>query len=197
MRFAFDRSEDHQQVAKAEKEAFAAYDAARQNALATLADNEDYKAVVTLRDELSDRIVALQKVKGISPESIAPLAEEKLNYSRAASAMESKALANDPAVAQSRDRFVDAGAKLALAKSRFEDSLRYHPEVEMARVKVEDARVSAVTTAAYSRALVRVTERAIDYAYFINRRSGLGGYVGYDDGYYNKPYGYYGYGYGR
>jgi hypothetical protein len=200
MRFGFDRSESFQQAAKSEKEAFAAYEAARQKALAKLADDENYRAVTGLRDELGERIGAMQGVAGITPETLVPLAEEKLNYARAASAMEQQALANDPDVVQARDRFIEAGTKLAQTKNQFEDSMRYHPDVETARAKVGDAQVAAVTTAAYSRALVRVTEEAIDYAYFINRKPQRYGYAGYDygnTGYYGQPYGYYGYGYGR
>ena len=198
MRFMFDRSPEHREVAAEEKTAYEAYESARLAALAKLADNEDYKAVVALRDELGEQIFQLQNMKDVPPSAIVPLAEEKLHYARTASAMESQALAEDPAVKQAREQFVAAGSKLAETKLAFDDSLRYHPDVESARVQVEDARIEKVTTAAYSRALNRVTAAALDYAYFINRsnRPTVGYPVAYPD--YGYGYGstdYYGYGY--
>ncbi|HEV7299146.1 MAG TPA: hypothetical protein VGN72_07255 [Tepidisphaeraceae bacterium] len=200
MRFMFDRSPEFRAIAAEERTAYEEYESARLAALAKLVDNEDYKAVVKLRDELGEQIIQLQSVKDIPASSIVPLAEEKLNYARTASAMEAQALAEDPAVRQARDQFVAAGSKLADTKLAFDDSMRYHPDIEAARVKVEDARIEKVADAAYSRALNRVTAAALDYAYFINRsnRPTVGypaSYPGYGDDYgYND---YYGYGYRR
>lgn len=207
MRFTFDRSADYRAVANEEKAAFTAYQSARDAAMDKLAKDDNYRAVIELRDEMGDRIVALQKVKDITAADLVPLAEEKMNYSRTASAMEAKALAEDRDVTAARDRFVAAGAKLAQAKVTFDDSLRYHPDVEAARNNLADARVAVVTTAAYSTGLLKASHTALDYAYYLQRDRAIGGATGYgyDSGYgygryngnYGLPYRYYGYGYSK
>jgi hypothetical protein len=175
-----------------------AYQDARAAALARLEQDEDYKAVIALRDELGERLESLRQVKDIKPSDLVPLAEEKLNYARTASAMEAKALAEDSNVTAARDRFVAAGKKLATTKLAFEDSLRYHPDVEAARVRLDDARTNNVVAATYLRALMNSTETALDFAYYANRDVAYRGYNGYryaDD--YRYENSYYGWGYNR
>jgi hypothetical protein len=203
MRFMYSRSSDFKTVANDEKAAFAAYQSARDAALAKLADDASYQAVTQLRDELGERLEGMRAIKGVTPDMIAPLAQEKLNYARTASAMEAKALADDPKVAEARDRFVAAGTKLAQAKVEFDDSLRYHPDVEQARLALADARTGAVTSSAYVTGLLKASDVALDYAYFLHRYDrATVAYPAYYDGYgygsssyYGGPY--YGYRYGK
>jgi hypothetical protein len=206
MRFEFEHSSDQKELIAQEQDAFSAYQSARNAVLARLATDTDYQAVVELRDELDRRITDLQKIEGITPDSIAPLAEEKMNYARTASAMEAKALAQDPQVDAAREQFVAAGTRLAQARRDFDEQLHYHPAVEAARTNVADAKVAAATSAAYSNTLVRVSNVAMNYAYFLHRHSQPAViYSAYDGGYdygYNQtrtmiPYRYYGYGYSR
>ncbi len=204
MRFQFDRSTEFRTVADEEKVAYQAYQDARNTALSRLSQNADYRAVLELRDELGDRLESLRKVKGVKPDDLVPLAEERMNYSRTASAMESQALDEDTNVASTRDAFVAAGRKLATAKLNFEDSLRYHPDVEVARDRLADARTTNVVAATYNKRLIRAAATSIDYAYFINRDSARAyrGYTytnddyGYDHGY-GRDFQYYGWGYNR
>jgi hypothetical protein len=204
MRFQFEHSPDQKQLIGQEQSAFIAYQSARNAALAKLATDEDYKAVVELRDELGRRITDLRKIKGITPDSIAPVAEEKLNYARTASAMEAKALAEDASVTATRDRFVAAGSQLAQARRDFDEQLHYHPAVEAARTNLADAKVAAATTASYSDTLINVGNAALRYAYFLHRHdqpaviySAYNNGYGYDRLTTNMPYRYYGYGYSR
>lgn len=201
MRFLNDRAPSYRSVAGQEQASFQAYQNARNVALARLAQDEDYKAVVSLRDELSDRLETLRKVKDIRPSDLVPLAEEKMNYARAASAMEAKALAEDTDVTATRDQFVAAGKELATTKLAFEDSLRYHPDVESARGRLADARTTNVVTATYLQALLDSAEANLQFAYDMNRtggrsrspyRSVYNDYYGYD-----RNFEYRGWGYGR
>jgi hypothetical protein len=201
MRFMYSKSPDFKTLAGDEKTAFQNYQAARDAALARLANDPAYQAVTQLRDELGERLESMRAMKGVTPDMLAPLAQEKLNYSRTASAMEAKALADDPKVADARDTFVAAGTKLAQAKVEFDDTLRYHPDVEQARVALFDAKTNVVTQSAYVTGLLRTSEVALDYAYFLHRYDrGTVGYYPYNDyGYGSSYYGgpYYGYQYGR
>jgi len=197
MRFEETRSPEYRAVANDERDSYKVYQSARDAALAKLAQDEKYKAVVELRDELGARLDEMRQVKEITPEDLLPIAEERMNYSRTVSAMEAQALAADANVVAARDRFIAAGAKLADAKVNFDDSLRYHPAVETVRTNIADAKINVVTTAAYTKGLLKASEVAVDYAYYVQRQNRSPVYSTYDYGYgygNNKAYNYYGYG---
>jgi hypothetical protein len=186
LRHSFSRSTELNQAQAEERAAWAAFEAARDHALAQLENDETYKAAVELRNRTGAQIQEQRDQSTV--EHMLTMATVKLSFAASTSAMEAASIASDPQVQAARERLLAVGKHLAELNAQFDDAVRGSPQVVQARRQVEDAKIAALATdAAYIEA-TRVARTALDFSYHI-----------YDYPYpyvVNTPYYSTGYGYG-
>jgi hypothetical protein len=172
----FDASLEYRQALKEEKDAYDALTAARSKAFASLSSDNKYQRLLALRQDLSDRLDDMRARRALSQEEIIAMANLKMSYSTEMRSYEMNAMNNEPTVKQSQDRLVTAGARVSELRQHYSDSLRTSPEILMARRNLEDARIAKLTAEAYLHAAMENGSYALDYAYYLYRRPGNGGY---------------------
>lgn len=192
--FSFENTDDYRKSLAEEKRAYDAYNAERQKALQSILSDPKYKAAIDLRDETADRILhlraALGREKDIPREQLLALASQKLQYASDAHAMEVAALEKDPALQDARQKMVQASARVAELRARFDTLVRTNPQILMARRNLEDARVALITSEAYLNAAASAGFLATDYAYYRHRADYLRSYNSYGNDFWG-PYGRY------
>jgi hypothetical protein len=183
----FEGSNELSEARKTEKEAYAAYTLARRRALQSVLEDPKYRAIVSLRQDLSDQIDNKRAGRIIDDRSdrqlmadIVDMATLKMNYAADARAMEQLALETDSQTKEAQARHREAAARVAEMKGEFDDALRNDPDLLAARENLEDARIARLTAAAYLKGAAIAAEEALDFAYYLNRYNRYSG-AGYQD----------------
>jgi hypothetical protein len=185
--FTFEQSKEYQEAVAAEKRAYDAYIAERRHALESVVKDPKYLAALELRDKTADRIAALRAKHGELPRDImVELASLKLQFASDAHAMETEALDRDDALKSTRQRMVEANARVVALRATFDTSVRTNPRILQARRNLEDTRVALISSEAYLNASCVATALASDYSFYRHRWDGVAapqyGWAG--------PYGY-------
>lgn len=194
----FEGSNELREARKAEKDAYAAYTLARRRALQSVLEDPKYRAIVSLRQELSDQINNKRAGRVVDQRSdrqlmsdIVELATLKMTYASDARAMEQLALETDSQTREAQARHREAVARVSEMKGDFDEALRNDPDLLAARENLEDARIARLTAAAYLKGAAIAAEEALDFAWYLNRyhRYAGAGYQDYRDYYpYRFPY---------
>jgi hypothetical protein len=175
----FEHSKDYQDSITAQQQAYADYTAAREKALATLANDTQYTETLRLSDEMNSRLVARREDHNANHDELLALAQLKLQYASDARAIEIKAIESSADVRPAHDRMVSAGRKVVDMRAAFDDSLHDNAEIAQYRKHLEDARIAMITADAYGYAAAVAADAAYCYSIFLHRN---------DQGYY-APYG--------
>ena len=194
VQLSFEGTDDYRNATAEEKRAYDAYNAERQKALQSVLSDPKYKAAIDLRDETGDTILriraAVGKERDLPREQLLALASQKLQYASDAHAMEVAALEKDPALQDARQKMVQASARVAELRAKFDASIRNNPQILTARRNLEDARVGLITSEAYLNAAAAAGYLATDYAYYRHRADYLRSYNSYGNDFWG-PYGRY------
>lgn len=183
----FEHSKAYLDAQAAERDAYAAYNAARHQALHDLYDDPKYKTLVRLRDDLADKLAQRRAAKDVTNEEILALATLKMEYASDARSMEVLAMSNDNSIADARQKLMAASQKRAQMQADYEESLRDNREIFAARENLEDARIALITAQAYLNGSATASAAALDYAYYLHRDQ----QARYDPYYGNGPSPYY------
>jgi len=192
--FTFEQSQEFREASASEKQAYDAYTSERQKALQSVLHDPAYVAAIQLRDEMASRIEKLRAMSKPGPvprEDVLEAASLKLQYASDAHNMERDALEKDTAVQDSRQKMVQASARVAELRAAFDNSVRMNPQIVQARRDLDNARVELITAEAYYSAAAAAGAMATDYSYYRHRWDGLAspvvggvwGTTGYAPGY--------------
>lgn len=195
----FEGSNDLREARRTEKEAYAAYTLARRRALQSVLEDPKYRAIVSLRQDLSDQINNTRAGRRVVDDrtdrqlmsDIVDMATLKMNYASDARAMEQLALETDSQTLEAQARHRDAATRVSEMKREFDEALRNDPDLLAARENLADARIARLTAAAYLKGAALAAEEALDFAYYLNRyhRYTGAGYQDYREYYpYRFPY---------
>jgi hypothetical protein len=192
----FEGSTELRDAQKAEKQAWDAYTAARRRALQTVLENPKYRAIMSLRQELSDQIVYKRNSRSYDERSdrevmddIFSMATLKMNYAADARAMENLAIETNAEAKDAQAKFRQASARVSDLRKDFDEALRNDRDLLAARRNLEDARIARLTANAYLTGAKEAADLAIDFAYYLNRYGQYTG-VGYHDYRDYYPYSY-------
>ncbi|MGF1635339.1 MAG: hypothetical protein ACFCVE_15940 [Phycisphaerae bacterium] len=166
--WAFRNSPDYQQAQAAVDRAGEAYRAARNEALAPLADDEDYQSLARLLASLDAEIREENAAETPSQSRLTALAGARLEAAQRMSAAEADLLATAP-VAAALQRLRDAGNQLAALKFSHEQALRNDPRIAQARQAVQQLRIAKNTAAAYLDSTVNARNLAVRFAAYERR----------------------------
>ncbi len=171
----FEFSQDIVQLKREEATRFAAFDAARNKALATLKSDHSYNALKRMIKEL-DAKIDYESARAMSrqerDELIAPMAALKLSYSQTISSMESAALASDSDVAVARSALVETSQKLADARRDFRRQLVRSDLFADARQTFELARINSAVAESLLDSAIEARNIAMNFAYYVNNDRG-------------------------
>lgn len=165
-----------------EKEAYDAYNIARQKAMRDLTEDPKYRELMALRAELAEKIAIKRSNKDAPKEEILALATLKMEYASDARSMETTVLIADANLADARKRMIAASQKTVQMRADFDESLRDNPQILAARENLEDARIGLITSQAYANGAFAAGSAALDYAYYLHRND-VGRYDPYANGY--------------
>jgi hypothetical protein len=192
----FEGSDELRSAQKAEKDAWETYSTARRRALQSVLENPKYRAIMSLRQELSDQIVYKRTNRTYDErtdrqvmDDIMSMATLKMNYAADARAMEQLALETNAEAKDAQAKFRQASARVSELRKDFDDALRNDRDLLAARRNLEDARIARLTANAYVKGAREAADLAIDFAYYLNRYTRYNGasYGDYRDYY---PYTY-------
>ena len=194
----FEGSRDLREAQRAEKDAYAAYTLARRRALQSVLEDPKYRAIMELRQELSDQISYKRANRAVDDrtdkqvmDDVLAMATLKMTYAADARAMEQLALESDSTTQEAQAKLREAGTRVAEMKREFDEALRNDPDLLAARENLEDARIARLTASAYLKGAAIAAEEALDFAYYLNRynRYSGAGYREYRDYYpYSFPF---------
>ena len=183
----FEGSAELREAQRAEKDAYAKYAATRRRALQSVLEDPKYRAVMSLRQELSDQITYKRANRSIDDRTDAEIRDDilamatlKMNYAADARAMEQLALDTNADAKDAQAKLRQAGARVAELKTDFDDALRNDRDLLAARRNLEDARIARVTASAYFKGAREAAVEALDFAYYLNRYERYNG-AGYQD----------------
>jgi hypothetical protein len=179
---SFEHSKAYVEAVADEKDAYDAYNVARQKAMADLYDDPKYHELLRLRDQLTEKIAIRRANKDASKDEILALATLKMEYASDARSMESAILSGDAKLAEARKRMMAASQKTVQMRADHDDALRDNPQILAARENLEDARISLITSQAYLNGSYIAGAQALDYAYYLHRND-VGRYDPYANGY--------------
>jgi len=179
---SFEHSKAFLEATADEKDAYDAYNAARQRALRDLYEDPKYRELLRLRDELTEKIALRRANKEVNKDEILALATLKMEYASDARSMESTVLSSDNNLAEARKRMIAASQKTVELRAEHDDSLRDNPQILAARENLEDARIGLITSQAYLNGASIAGAAALDYAYYLHRND-VGRYDPYANGY--------------
>lgn len=184
---AFENSGDLREAQKAEKDAYEKYATARRRALQSVLEDPKYRAIMSLRSELSERISYKRANRSVDDRSdkevmddVLALATLKMNYATDARAMEQLALETSAEAKDAQAKLRQAATRVSDLRRDFDDALRNDRDLVAARQNLEDARVAKLTASAYLKGAVIAADEALDFAYYLNRYSRYDG-AGYQD----------------
>jgi hypothetical protein len=182
VKHSFEHSKAYLEATADEKEAYDAYNQAREKALRDLYEDPKYRELLRMRDELTEKILVKRASKEASKDEILALATLKMEYASDARSMESTVLSNDASLADARKRMIAASQKTVQMRAEQDDSLRDNPQILAARENLEDARIALITSQAYLTGSYLAGAAALDYAYYLHRND-VGRYDPYANGY--------------
>lgn len=187
----FEGSQDLREARQAEKEAYAAYTLARRRALQSVLEDPKYRAIMSLRQDLSAQINYKRddRTDRQVMEDVLALATLKMTYAADARAMEQLALETDSTTQEARAKLREAAVRVGEMKKEFDEALRNDPDLLAARENLEDARIARLTASAYLKGAAIAAEEALDFAYYLNRYPRYQG-AGYRDYREYYPYSY-------
>ena len=193
IRFAkedFEHSPELQEAVAAEAEAYAAYDSARRQALAPLADDLQYQTFLRLADDLQRDMENLRATPKPPENELLAMAAVKLNYTTRARDKEVLLLEESDDYKRARTRLVEASTRVSRLRGQFDRSLRRNEQVAQLRDQLQENRIAKVAAEAYARSTEEVADVAINFAYYVNRDSAyLNSYNSlYRSRYYYPPY---------
>jgi len=183
----FDGSSELRDAQHAEKDAWNAYATARRRALQSVLEDPKYRAIMSLRQELTDQIAYKRNNRTYDERSdrqvmddIMAMATLKMNYAANARAMEQLALESNAEAKDAQTRLRQASTRVSELRQDFDDALRNDRDLLAARQNLEDARMARLTASAYLKGATIAAEEALDFAYYLNRYSRYNG-AGYRD----------------
>jgi hypothetical protein len=183
----FEGSQELREAQKSEKDAYAAYAAARRRALQSVLEDPKYRAIMSLRQELTDQISYARANRSVDERTDAEIRDDilamatlKMNYAADARAMEQLALDTNAETKDAHAKLRQAGARVADLRTDFDDALRNDRDLAAARRNLEDARVARVTAATYYKGAREAALEALDFAWYLNRYERYNG-AGYND----------------
>jgi hypothetical protein len=192
----FEGSVELKEALKAEKEAYEEYSTARRRALQSVLEDPKHRAIMSLRDELTDQINYKRANRSYDDrtdkqimDDILAMATLKMNYAADAREMEKLALETDASHKDAQAKFRQASARVSEMRHDFDDALRNDKDLVAARRNLEDARIARLTASAYLKGAAIAAEEALDFAYYLNRYSRYNG-AGYQDYRDYYPYSY-------
>lgn len=152
-----------------EREAYAALEQARANALAPITGQEEVLAAESIRKSITQEIQDHHASPTRDEAQVVALATLKMEIASRIREKESLALATDPAVVQARARHIVAAMKVNELRARNSDLVRNNPEVAAARRNLDDARIAKLASAAYVSAAIDARNIALNYNYYLHR----------------------------
>jgi hypothetical protein len=192
----FEGSADLREAQRSEKEAYETYAAARRRALQSVLEDPKYRAIMSLRQELTDQINYKKANRSYDErtdkqvmDDIIAMATLKMNYAADARQMERLALETNSEAKDAQARLRSAAAKVSDMKHDFDDALRNDRDLVAARQNLEDARIARLSATAYLEGAIDAANEALDFAYYLNRYSRYNG-AGYQDYRNYYPYSY-------
>ena len=209
----FEKSKELREARAAEDKAYAAYQSARRDALRDVSSDPQYRAMMDLREGLTDRIAGRHEryeelvrevtsdpsvrllstpskpvpLPPVAGNELVAMATLKMRIGTEAREMERAALENNENVRKAREEFEAAGAKVASLRGSFDEMLRDNEDLKKAREALEDARIARVAAETYFKGANLAAGKALDYAWWL-RRYDYYRYSRYPDYYY--PYSY-------
>jgi hypothetical protein len=172
----FEGSSELRDAQKTEKDAWDAYSVARRRALQSVLENPKYRAIMSLRQELSDQIVYKRNNRTYDErtdrqlmDDILAMATLKMNYAADARAMEKLALETNAEAKDAQAKFRQASARVSELRKDFDDALRNDRDLIAARQNLEDARIARLTANAYLKGAREAADEALDFAWYLNR----------------------------
>lgn len=191
----FEASPEYKEAAQAQHEAWQGYAQARDHALSGLRDDPRYANLLSLRQDLDNRIAAKRQLaKDRHEEFPAPMEEVlaiatlKMSYGLAARAIEADALSRNSDVEEALKSYQSASTKVVQMRQDFSQTLRNDPDLIAARDSLADARIAKVTAMSYLKGALEAANEAIDFAYYLHRYDGGRPYRDYRFDYpYNYP----------
>jgi hypothetical protein len=171
----FEFSPEITDLKRQEAARFAAFDAARTKALATLNSDHSYNALRRLVRELDERIDRESASASSAQERdqrVAPLAELKLSYAKTISSMESAALAADQDVASARTALLESTQQLAGLRRDFRRQLVRSDLFADARHAFEMARINSAVAESLLDSAIEARNIAMNFAYYVNNDRG-------------------------
>lgn len=185
----FRESDEYDQAFSEFQAAYDEYDAARVKALSGLRSDERYRAVESMRQDVSDQIADEHGQKDPDAERLVSLAGLKIDSIASFREQERDTLAADQNVVEARQRLVAAGKKLAKVERDFARKIRNDSGLADLRRDREEARIAMLASAAYLDEARVARNIAVRYAYTAR------GYDRYVPRVTSYGYGYGGYGY--
>lgn len=183
----FENSDELREAKEQEKQAYEAYAAARRRALQSVLEDPKYRAIMSLRADLTDQINYKRANRSYDDrtdrqitDDIIAMATLKMNYAADARAMEQMALETNSEHKDAQAKLRTAAAKAQELKTDFDEALRNDRDLLAARRNLEDARIARLTASAYAEGAIDAAQEAIDFAYYLNRYSRYNG-AGYQD----------------
>lgn len=188
----FRDSNDYATAMEEFQAAYSAYETARSNALASLRADDKYRAVESIRKDVSDQIADEHDQKEPSRDRLVSLAGLKIDTIAGFRDQERDMLAADTNVANARDRLLAAGKSLARLERNFARQARDNDILVELRRNRADARIAMLASAAYLQESRFARNIALRYAAYAR---GYDRYVPrlYDTGYQYGGYGNYRY----
>lgn len=182
----FELSDKYIQARNELRDAFAAFEQAKLAAARPLLSDSRYLAAKDLVRRLSEQIKDEHLADEPDARRIEALAKLKLEYATQFRDTESALIDADAEVRAARKRLLDANDAIARLRSEFEQKMRSDLDLAELRQTKREARIVALTAAAYRDATLEVARVAIDFARWDsrNQRYATGGWVyPYYDGY--------------
>jgi len=184
----FEHSHDFQDALAEEQRTYAEYTAARERAVASLANNARYREALRLRDEMGNQLEYRRANHNASHDELTAMAVLKMQYASDARAIEVQATESNADLKAARAKMVASARKVIEMRNAFDDSLHDNAEVAQLRKNVVDARLAMITAEAYSWTTSFVADASLYYSQYLHRMD-QGYYASYGptNGYYS-PY---------
>lgn len=168
LRLDLENSPEWSEALAAEEQAYRAFVAAREKALAPLRDDPAYRGAVRLQESLATQIqdehTRPSDRRDLS--RIESLARVKLQAGESNRALEIDALQRDAEYQQARARLQEASANLLKMRRDFRESVRKSDDLRQLRDEIAELRIARLATQAYLESTVNAANTALDYAYW-------------------------------
>lgn len=166
-RMLFEVSPEYVSAAKAQAEAYKAFDDARSECLASLELDLEYVEGRKIREALG-RQIEMERARRYPDEGrLEGLIAHRHAISRQVSAREAEALGRDAGVVEARKNLTDATARFDALKRDFDLRLRTSDALASVRQAHRDAQVSFVASAAFAGATTEAANVMLKYAYYV------------------------------